>query len=88
MVLEGVLAGIVAGAGYGYVGYLAAAKDSKNPEDFDLSKFGSGVILGGLFGGAGAFLGWTPDMVSSAGFGVVSTQIVNKVWKALFGNKK
>ena len=60
--LASIIYGIGMGAGYAVKGWFSKAKTENS--EFDWMKFGSTLVVGGVVGGVGAYLGLTYEAAS------------------------
>jgi fluoride ion exporter CrcB/FEX len=79
MVIEILIAGAVAGAAYGIVGYVKNRPD----EDFDWNSFGITVFGSAVIGTYAYYSGLAIDPVASSAIGVVITQAARKLWTSV-----
>lgn len=89
MVFESIVAGAIAGASYGLLGYFKNKKANEviplftDPGfKFDWISILSSIAGAGLIGGLAAYLGQTPDFVRDGAFGLLLTQFIKKMVKS------
>lgn len=77
--IEGIIAGAVAGAGYGIISFVKNRKED-DWEEFDWNLFIPSVVGSAVIGGYAYYAGGAIDVVASSAIGVVVTQAVRKLW--------